>query len=273
MPIPVPIPSGTLPITDADTARAESFVAALAQILKYGTSGATLNTPNSTIPDGNSPTALKAVEIASAKEQLFFRQQALAITKSLIAFASSSVVGITRLSTDPVVPSVPTALNSEEVTTVPSPNKVPRARVDGTLDPGWITGTPGPGPSVIQTFTGVCAAGDAVGDLMYVSGGSYAVSKVDITDYSKMPSVGCIVSKPSATSCVIQTAGLVSGVYAGLTPGKIYFAGTNSRPNVVAPVPGVSQLLFHQAVGIALDTNILLIVANPNLTRVRGTNV
>lgn len=273
MPIPVPIPPGTLPITDADTARAESFVAALAQILKYGTSGATLNTPNSTIPDGTSPTSLKAVEMASAKEQLFFRQQALAITKSLIAFASSSVVGITRLSTDPTVPSLPTALNSEEVTTVPSPNKVPRARPDGTLDPGWLTGTPGPGPAVIQTFTGVCASGDIVGDLMYVSGGSYAVSKVDVSDYAKMPSVGCIVSKPTATSCVIQTAGLVSGVYTGLTPGKIYFAGTNSRPTLTPPVPSSSQLLFHQAIGIALDATIMLIVANPNLTRVRGSAV
>jgi hypothetical protein len=269
MPIPVPVTPGPLPITDDVTARAEQWLAAFVRAVEYGTTGATLNTPPSTIDLRNTGTVVPVV-LDTAERQLFFRQQMLALAQTLLHYATATNIGITRLSTDPSDPNFPTALNSEEVTTVPSPNKVPRARTDGTLDPGWITGTPGPGPAIVQTFTGTCLSGDAVGDLMYVSAPAKVVRKVDITDFTKTPAVGCIVSKPTATTCVVQTAGLVSSVYSGLTAGKIYVVGANSRPVIPLPVPAPSTTLFLQQIGIAVDTNLLLISPASQLTRIRG---
>ncbi len=273
MPIPVPIPGGPLPVTAAENARVEDFVARVTQLIKYGSSGLLVSgkpaADKTTIPDGNNPTVLTPLSLDSEKLQLFYRQLAFAIEQALVPYASSTVAGITRLSTDPTTPSVPVALNSEEVTTVPSPNKVPRALPSGVLDPGWITGVPG-GPITVTTFTGVCVAGDAVGDLMYVTGPGKTVAKSDITDFTKTPVVGCIVSKPTATSCIIQTAGLVSSVYTGLTAGKIYVVGTNSRPALALPVPAPSTSLFLQQIGIAVDTNLLLISPASQLTMIRG---
>lgn len=269
MPIPVPITPGPLPITDDVTARAEQWLAAFVRAVEYGTTGASLNSPPWTVDDKNTGTVTPVV-LDTAEKQIYYRQWMIALAQSLLHYASATNIGITRLSTDPADLNFPTALNAEELSVTPAANKVPKGRADGTLDPGWLTGTPGPGPSVIQTFTGVCVSGDAVGDLMYVSGPSKAVAKADVTNFTKLPAVGCIISKSGPTSCVIQTAGLVSGVYTGLTPGKIYVIGSNSRPSAALPVPAPSTNLFLQPVGIAVDTNMLLMTPSPTLTRIRG---
>jgi len=277
MAIPVPIPSGALPITDPDTARAEALVAVIAQIFKSGTSGGTpaIGTPATILSDGLNPiidplTGLPKISplvIDTPQAQLFYRQLGLALATALVPYASATVIGVTRLSTDPSAPEFPTALNSEEVTTTPGANKVPRALPSGLLDPAWITGL-GPVPPITEhTFTGTCLAGDAVGDLMYVSGAALAVTKADVTNFVKLPAVGCIVSKPSATSCIVQTSGLVSGVYSGLTPGKLYVVGTNSRPTLTLPTPGVGSSLFLQGIGIAIDTNLLLMSPASQITK------
>jgi hypothetical protein len=267
MPIPVSIPSGQRSITNADVTRAEELVAAIIQILKSGTSGGSTNTPASTYPTGPNQ-ALQAVELSSPEQQLFLRTLAQAIVTSAAQLASATQFGVTKLSTDPSS-SNPVALNSEEVTTTPGPNKVPRAKSDGLLDSAWIGSTSGTAVSD-HVFDGTCVAADAVGDLVYISGSSKAVAKADITNSAKVPCVGCIISKPSATTCKVQTSGLVSGVYSGLTPGKIYVVGTNSRPTLTLPTPGSGSSLFLQGVGIAIDTNMLLISPASQLTLIKG---
>jgi len=267
---PVPIPVGPRPVGDAETARAEALVAALAQVIRYGTTGSTVNTPRTDIPVGPG-NQIQEMVLDTGPQQLFFRQLAVALTSTLMEYASSTQTGITSLSSDPDDPDFPIALNASEVDVTPGPNLIPRARADGTIDPAWVglTGSTPTSP-VLGTFNGTCLASAVVGDLVYVSAASKVVRLVDITDSTKIPVVGCITSKPTSTSCVVQCAGLVSGVYAGLTPGQLYVAGTNGRPTLTIPTPASGQSLFLQMVGIAIDTNMMLIQPATQLTKVRG---
>lgn len=245
MPIPVPIPDGPLTISDSDSDKAESLVSLIVQIIKSGTTGATLNTPPTLIPDGENPTAQVPQELASEKEQAFLRQVSVALARSFLTLSETS--------------------------SVPGPNLVPRAGVDGTLDPGWLSG--GGSSAGAATFEARCQSTDAVGDLVRVWSPYPDVAKTSITSYGTLPAVGCIVAKPSTVSCVVQVSGLVSGVYSGLTPGKIYFVGSDSRPTATAPVPGSTEILFHQSIGVAIMPDLFFILPSFNLTRVRGSDV
>lgn len=124
------------------------------------------------------------------------------------------------------------------------------------------------GDSTPTTFSATCPSGASVGDLVYVSSAGY-VTPVDITDVAKVPAVGCILSKSSSTSCLVQTAGLAGGLYSGLTAGAMYYSGLSSRPSIL-PTPSVGQSLFLQALGIALDPTTLILAPSIVLTRIRG---
>jgi hypothetical protein len=91
MPIPVSLPSGALAIDDTISATAEAFVAAIGQVFRSGTSGATLNTPPTLFPDGTNPAIdpgsgqpyLASLVISTPEQQLFFRQLAVAIASAI----------------------------------------------------------------------------------------------------------------------------------------------------------------------------------------------
>jgi hypothetical protein len=107
-----------------------------------------------------------------------------------------------------------------------------------------------------------CFVTDLVGDFVYIMGdkvgGTYQVSKADIDDVSKMPSVGVIVSKSSASDAVVQVLGLIRGLYSGLTPQKRYFLGADSRPSATYTRPTTGFRLV-QVVGIAVASDELLL--------------
>ena len=98
MPIPVPIPSGALAVTDPDTAKAEALVAALVQIFKNGTSGGTptIRTPATLVPDAVNPSIdpltgkpkLTSLVVDTPQAQLFYRQFALAMAKVVPGWSS-----------------------------------------------------------------------------------------------------------------------------------------------------------------------------------------
>jgi len=121
------------------------------------------------------------------------------------------------------------------------------------------------------TFIADCSAGESVGDCVYVSAdavlGVLQVRKVDPSDPTKMPSLGIIVDKPTATACTVVYLGAfpVGGLPAFL-PGKRYFVGASSQP--VSVPPSTSGVLV-QVVGIALDSGRLLFNPSPNMTRLR----
>jgi hypothetical protein len=122
--------------------------------------------------------------------------------------------------------------------------------------------------------TAACSETDAVGDLVHVSGpvqdGQISVTKVDITEYAKMPSIGVIVSKLSPTRCVVQMEGEIKGVYSNLSPGRIYFVGLSGQPVAAPPTPAPGGKAYLQPVGVALGEDVLALKLHLNLTVLRG---
>lgn len=114
-----------------------------------------------------------------------------------------------------------------------------------------------------QKFFATCDIADSVGNVVYISNNitisdnTYTVAKVDISNYNKVPGIGIIVAKSSATKCIVQTEGEAVGIYTGLTAGRVYFIGVDSNPTLVPPAPPISGFIYLQAIGTALDSNVL----------------
>lgn len=122
-----------------------------------------------------------------------------------------------------------------------------------------------------QFLVAFCFSTDNVGDAVYVMGPKvgdhYQVTASNIDDVATAPSVGIIIEKQSPTECVVQTTGIVYGVYAGLTPNKPLFIGTTSQLTETVPphkpTPGRRTLqLMGQAISA---TELLLSVRSPIL--------
>ena len=120
------------------------------------------------------------------------------------------------------------------------------------------------GSAAVQTLLkALCTITDAVGDAIRISGNKigdrYQVTRVDIDALPTLPAIGIIIQKTSDTECLIQVAGIVSGVYTGLTPHQTLFIGTDGRlTHTVTPHPGTGQRA-HQIMGVALATTELLL--------------
>ena len=74
---PVPIPVGPLTVTSAQITAAEALVAAIAQVIEYGTSVG--STPATLTPSGGNTTSVSALVLDTAQKQLFYRQLAMAL--------------------------------------------------------------------------------------------------------------------------------------------------------------------------------------------------
>lgn len=109
--------------------------------------------------------------------------------------------------------------------------------------------------------TAACDTSDAVGDLVYIAGPKtgpdYTVAKVDPSDFSKFPAVAVIIAKITSTRAVIQFGGEVRGIYTGLTPGRVYWAGSTGTPVLSPPSPVLSGKMRWQSVGVAVDSDTL----------------
>lgn len=103
-----------------------------------------------------------------------------------------------------------------------------------------------------------CLAGDAVGNVVYISGppvsGVMQVAQADATVSGKRPSVGVIVSKEAATDCTIQSRDLTGDIFSGLTTSLSYFLGTGGTLIATPPSGHPSQLI-----GVAASTTALLL--------------
>lgn len=116
------------------------------------------------------------------------------------------------------------------------------------------------------SFPASCQPADAVGDCVHVAGdfvaGVAQVTRADITDNAKMPSIGIITGKGSATSCTVAFFGSV--VLVAALPGKLYFVGSDAKPTATRPAgPALIQI-----VGVALGSTRLLLNPSPNMTKV-----
>lgn len=116
-------------------------------------------------------------------------------------------------------------------------------------------------PVASETLDANCLATDEVGHWVHITAepiaGLYQVEKVDVTDLATMPSIGVIISKSSATSCEIQTQGIVTTT--GLTAGVPYVIGLDSKLSASPPAPTAIGKTITQGVGTALSSTELLI--------------
>jgi len=111
-----------------------------------------------------------------------------------------------------------------------------------------------------------CLASDVIGDCVYITaskiGNAFQVAGVDITDSSKMPAIALVLKKDAPTNAIIHFHGPLRGVFTGLTPGKRYVVGTDSRPATQGdanyPVAGGTTLF--QQIGIATSADELLVL-------------
>lgn len=122
---------------------------------------------------------------------------------------------------------------------------------------------------VSEILPGNCLSGDAVGDFVYITGNKVAgrvqVTKVDITNVSKMPAVGVIVNKDNPTTCDVQWSGEVLGVFTGLTAGSVYFVDTGGTATASLPTPGSD--FYIQKVGIATSADSMVLYNDANLVK------
>ena len=107
-----------------------------------------------------------------------------------------------------------------------------------------------------------CLAGDSVGDVVYIRGDASAsrwlVGQTDPLNSSKMPGVGILVSKASATEGVIQVVGPLDGLYAGLDYTKLIYVGLSGT--VVQTAPGGSAAV--QEIGFVTDNDAVYLTGN-----------
>lgn len=118
-----------------------------------------------------------------------------------------------------------------------------------------------------QSFEADCPATVELGDWVYVTGptigGRYQVAQADVTTLDKMPALGVVTAKPTATSCRVQWEGEAAG-FSGLTPRRVYYLQQDGSIDLVPP-SGAGH--YVQRLGTALDASVLLVSFNSALIR------
>jgi len=142
---------------------------------------------------------------------------------------------------------------------------------DGTEYVGWASTIPTLPDNVAQA---TCLSANIVGDAVYASGpesgGIYQVQKTDPRNENKMPAIGVIVSKQSATSCWIQYFGEMKGVYSGLSTNTSLFIGTNGRLSSTPPTALPGGYALVQAAGTAVGPTTILFNPSPSMIKRNG---
>lgn len=110
-----------------------------------------------------------------------------------------------------------------------------------------------------------CLATDIVGDCVRIRstkvGNVFQVEKVDISTPGSPPAVAVIRKKYSSTNSVVHFHGPLRSVYVGLSPGVVYFVGTDGQPAKPGdsnyPVAGSD---YFQQMGVATSVDELLFI-------------
>jgi len=107
-----------------------------------------------------------------------------------------------------------------------------------------------------------CLSGDSVGDVVYVrgdatAGGIWKVGQATNLDRAKMPAVGILVSKITATEGVIRRIGAVEGVFSSLDVTKQVFVGEDGQITQTAPIPALNEKVWVQKLGFAIASDVL----------------
>ncbi len=118
-----------------------------------------------------------------------------------------------------------------------------------------------------------CLSSDVAGAPVYITGPAVSsrpqVATADATDGTRMPAVGFIEQKITATSCMVRIAGELKGVVTGLTPGKPVFVGTGNVTHAPLPIP-TAPYTYTQTLGVASAANTIMVHPNMTITKRRG---
>lgn len=111
-----------------------------------------------------------------------------------------------------------------------------------------------------------CPSGLTVGDFVYASGPAagdvLTVDKADILNGAKMPSLGVVIEKPTATTARVMLLGLYTpGVVLALN--KVAYVGANSRLTTTMPLGNV----YVQRVGMTIDQGRVFLNPSPLLVK------
>lgn len=118
-----------------------------------------------------------------------------------------------------------------------------------------------------KRFSAKCLVTDSVGDCVYIRAdvdpsGVPQVGKANPKNPAKMPAVGVIIEKSTASDCVFQWIGELP--HAGLAHNKPAFVGLDGRitqdPSFLAPDPG--EICYVQNMGVAMTSDSLLLLPN-----------
>ena len=125
-----------------------------------------------------------------------------------------------------------------------------------------VGGGPSPG-SDPGLFDAACASGVAVGTFVRLTGNpGPEVEAADAYLTAKIPSIGVVESKTSPTACKVRTLGSTA-VFAGLTPGKVYWLNAAGAVAPNPPVAVLGTIRYAQTVGYALDATTMMVDINP----------
>lgn len=113
----------------------------------------------------------------------------------------------------------------------------------------------GAGGGSSPTYTYTCPGTVAVNDAVYLSGAG-SVDKASNAGAASVPAIGLVTSKPTATTCVVQASGKVSGLV-GLTAGAYYYLGAAGAISTAVPTSSGEQV---QLIGYAPSTTELWLV-------------
>lgn len=105
-------------------------------------------------------------------------------------------------------------------------------------------------PGVLPTWN--CTASENVRDIVFADVAGDTLKQASAAGAATMPVVGFISSKPTATTCTLQTGGEISG-FTGLVPGDIYYADT-TLGQITNTAPTIKQI-----VGVARSATTLAI--------------
>jgi len=103
-------------------------------------------------------------------------------------------------------------------------------------------------------FEATCAAGRVVGEFVYVSAigaGLPTVALCDPHDVAKMPAIGCIQAKITATSAIVATVGEVT--LSGLSAGAYYIGAAGTAVITAPPAAPSGGVTIAQRAGDALS--------------------
>lgn len=100
-----------------------------------------------------------------------------------------------------------------------------------------------------------CDAGVVVLDTVYIDTGGDA-DRADATSISTAPCIGFVVSKPTATTCVVRSVGTLGG-FSGLTAGALVFLDTSVGGHTQTPPSASGNVV--QIIGVAISATVIRI--------------